>query len=656
MAPTSNLGGNNMATSRNGFGTGKTAVACSPRPVTRSPPKPSTTTSDASPITVHSSSPSLPSPSSSPSVLPSTPTRTLRIEIGASDDEGSDGGESDESLEDLACLLGRTKNAGPAHHPKSPCNPFATPRAKRTAVEFHSSPLAIIPRHEFDLKALAKDARSDAAIAESSLRVKQTASAASEMKHIPSMSSATGNTIAGIVRENGVQDPVAQKVLRAVQRSDRPRSQSRYLFFEQNYKPPPLPEAPTLPKASPWNLLTQGRAAAREQHLTSGVPQTILRKNGGLPDSLFEWMLQSLCLQPLIIMRQEYCNMIASCPEQVDRLLTAERIRQLFILLGARDLGCSKSELSVSNVDEEPYENRDWSCLRSFISLLGLIADHLSVPAAMYAAQTLIQLALDKFLICNIDVLSAFEHAIQKLTAAIPNPFWDTFCFETNALLRGIKTRNVITTALLCIPISSKRTHDLRRRMAVSTLFQDAALARHNSEDTVNLVALIDCLNGDDFAIRPTTDFAELRANIILLDIAVDDGSVLHFDDRDDETTFNDQVDELAGRLREIWRKINDAGMKLARTEAKSVVELVQQRVLYTIRTRKKARASIFDLPGQQEDSSLPRQRDFMQKFLQRKPNLPAALAAAKAGNVGGVDEQPPSVDIEDDTIVVAGG
>ncbi|KAG5971629.1 hypothetical protein E4U55_001158 [Claviceps digitariae] len=657
MTPTSNAGRNKSVNSHQGSGTDKASISSFFNPIERSPPRPSTPSSAASQIPVISSSPSLPSPSpspfpsASPLGLPSTPTKPPRTEIGASDDEGSDGDQSDESLEDLSCLLGYTKNSGPVHQ-KSPYSSFATPRAKRTAIGFHSSPLAISSKHKFDLKALAQDARCDEATAESSLRVQRAFSAANERKKKTfSNSSATGNTIAGIVREDGGQHQDAQKVLRAVQRSEPSQTQNRYLFFEQTYKPPPLPKAPstTLPKDSPWNLLTKGSATTREQHLVSGVPQTILRKVGSLPDALFQWMLDSLCLQPLLVTRQEYCNMIASCPEQIDRLLTTDRIRQLFVLLGATDLDRSHSELCVSNVDYEPYEDRDWSCLVSLISLLGVVADQLSVRTAMYAVQTLIQLALDRFLICNIDILSVFEHAIQKLTAAIPSLSWDNFCFETTALLSGIKTSNIIVTALLCIPISSKRTHDLRRRIAVSTMFRDDALARRNSEDTVTLLAIIDCLDSDIFAIRPTTDFAELRANIILLDMAVDDGSVIHFDHRDDENKFNDEIDELTGRLRGIWRKTNDAGMRLARTEAKSVVELVQQRLLHSVRTRKKAKKSIFDLPGyQQEDPCLPRQREYMHKFLQGK----SKPAAAAAESVNGVHEQPSSFDIGDDTTV----
>ncbi|KAK2598921.1 hypothetical protein QQS21_005599 [Conoideocrella luteorostrata] len=637
--------------------------------------KPVAQTQHAAPPTVsrHSQGPaeppsSSPPPPSSPPEIPSTPPKPARTEIGASDDDGS---LSDDSLEDLSCLLGLTTNAIPAKQGPQH-NPYATPRAKRRATEFRPSPLAIMPKYKFDLKALAKDARCDDATMASSLHVKLAASAAKESNESNESAfknPSTEETIAGIVKEKSGQD--AQKVLRTVQRSDRSQSQFRCLFFEENYEAPAAPATPKLRSNSPWSLLTQGSAVAKEQHLASGLPQTILRKNGGLPDSIFEWMLDTLCIQTSPIVRQEYCNMITSCEEQIERLLTPERLQELFERLGARSTDGAGSGLSISKVDDEPYQGRDWSILQSFISLLGQIAGLLSVPAVEYATRTLVQLALDKFLICNVQVLSEYEFTIQQLANAIPGPSWGSFvrapslilpslyshcqlltqqqCFEICSFLNsGIASRNIKTTALLCIPISTKRTHDLRRRIAVSILFQDDALACHNSEEVVTIRSIIDCLDHESFSIKSTTDFAELRASIVLLDVAIDDGSVIKFDNNRDEKKFNEDVDELAGRLREIWRKTNDAGMKLARTEAKSVVEWVQQRLSHSVRTRRQARKSVFDLPGQ-EDPFLPRQRDFMKIFLQKKPKSPAAAEEPEF-------EQPPPFDIDEDTIVVAGG
>lgn len=151
-------------------------------------------------------------------------------------------------------------------------------------------------------------------------------------------------------------------------------------------------------------------------------------------------------------------------------------------------------------------------------------------------------------------------------------------------------------------------------------LFDNSALGRHSPHDTITMRGIIDRLGEQDFAVRPDTDFVELRASVILLNIAVDDGSFVAADNPEDERQFNDDVDELADRLREIWRKINDAGMKLARTETKSVIEWVQQRLAHSVRTHKKAKQSVFDVPGQKEDPFLPRQQDYMKSFLRKAP------------------------------------
>ena len=136
--------------------------------------------------------------------------------------------------------------------------------------------------------------------------------------------------------------------------------------------------------------------------------------------------------------------------------------------------------------------------------------------------------------------------------------------------------------------------------------------------------------------------------------MVIDDGGVpLTFDNVADERDFNEQVDELAAKLRDMWRKINDSGMKLARTEAKSVVEWVQQRLLHGVRTRRKARKSVFDFPGQpqEEDPFLSQQRDYMKKFLKSTPKTPKKSPPAV--------QQPalsPDFVIDEDTIVVHGG
>lgn len=598
-----------------------------------------------------------PLPPSSPFSQRTSPVKlklplTRDTVIKASDDEDDLGSSSDDSLEDLSTILGRGRPSNAIASPSRQAqNPYATPRAKRTAVGFHSSPLAFLPKHKFDLKALAKDARKDDATNASSLKVKDATDRSEDDDDFTS-GGASRNAFEGIVKEKGGQD--AQKVLRAVQRTEGGHTSVRYCFFRQDYTPPPSRAAPKSISKGPWKLLTQGDVYTREQHIASGLPMTLLSIHGGFPDEVFDWILDEVCVTQSSLLQEEYCNLLGQSAEQVERLVTPERLEALFLCLGAcDDIKERDADLHMMRSHEEPYKKRNWGNVKTFLLLIKHMAPCMTLSSVAYAARILFRLSIDTVIVRNIDLFVEYEGAIQALVEAVPRPSWDLFvsghdlelfwltdgfkCFEMcSSLHKVVKTHSLRTNALACLPASKTSVHELRRRLAVTCLFDDPALGRNHSDTTVSLRGIIDRLQEDDFVVGPKTDFVELQAGIILLDIAVDNGSFVASDDPEDERKFNEEIDELAVRLREIWRKINDAGMKLARTEAKSVIEWVQQRLSHSVRTRRKAKKSVFDLPGQKEDPFLPRQQDYMKNFL-NQPRKPPALQ-------------------EEDTIVVRGG
>ncbi|KJZ79389.1 hypothetical protein HIM_01540 [Hirsutella minnesotensis 3608] len=585
-----------------------------PRPKTPTP-APRTSPPASTPL-------SAPPPSSSPRSHTPTPKKPAVSEIAASDDDdGSDGGFSDDSFEDLATLLnrGRPSATMPAKQPAQQHDPYATPRAKRIAVEFQSSPIPFKPKHKFDIKALAKDARRDDATTASSLRVKAAATKAKETA-APSSIGAPGEAFMEIVKESSGQD--AQKVLRAVQRSEQGPSQQRYCFFDSDYSAPSGTPVPKVVRPGTWRLLTQGSAKVREQHLASGLLQTTVRKMKNLPDELFKWILDDLCVQKSALIRVEYCNLIIDCAEQTRRLVTSEELQKLFLRLGAHeDLKSKTPGMALLNAEQSPYQDRDWSCLRSFLWLLGTIARHLSIEAVEYALQTLLRMSMDKFLICNLDVHMEFGGAVQCLAEAVPASRWDSLCLETStSLATAFNNFNIRANALLCLPISTVRMHGLRRRLAAAFLFSNPALAGNDLAAVVQIEDFIGLLESDEFAITLDTDFAELKSRITLLDMAIDDGSVFAFDDDDDEKRFNENIDKLASQLGDIWRKTNDSGMKLARTETKSLVELVQQRLIHAVRTRRRIKRSVFEVVGVEDPSVVRQQQDYMKRFLQKRP------------------------------------
>jgi hypothetical protein len=234
----------------------------------------------------------------------------------------------------------------------------------------------------------------------------------------------------GIVKNNTGKD--AQKVMRAVQRSAPAHSQLRYCFFREGYTIPSPTAAPKKFNKGPWRLLTQGDYQAREQHLASGLPLTLLQMQGGLPDELFEWILNEVCSQKSILVRREYCNLLSSCPEAVARIVTPRRLEELFHRFGASsELEQQDSQLNLLKPSAEPYEGCDWSSLSSFLSLLTAISPYMSQESVVYASRTLLRMSMDKFLMYEINLLVTYETSIHALLEAIPQPGWDTFVSYT---------------------------------------------------------------------------------------------------------------------------------------------------------------------------------------------------------------------------------
>lgn len=362
-----------------------------------------------------------PLPPSSPVSHLSTPkkpaARSRDAVIAASDDDDDDASEDDE-LEDLMAKFDPRKNASLVPE-RAPRGPFETPKAKRTMTgSLHSSPLTINPKHQFDMKALAMDAMRDDATNASSLRNRETAEGAPRDD--------SGDAFLDIVQDRGGVN--AHKVLRAVQRAAPSHSHAQYCFFSKEYRTPPSSTVPRGVSSGPWRLLTHGSLEAREQYLVSGLPQTILQKTGGLPVELFEWILDEICVQKSRLIQQEYCNLISNCPEHVQSRVTPERLEELFLRVGANEeLKKNREELVVSKLEGEPYRDRDWSCVRSFIELLALMSEHLSLPSVKYALQTMLRMSIDKFLICTLDVLNDYENTVHCLLDALLQSSWDAF-------------------------------------------------------------------------------------------------------------------------------------------------------------------------------------------------------------------------------------
>jgi hypothetical protein len=128
--------------------------------------------------------------------------------------------------------------------------------------------------------------------------------------------------------------------------------------------------------------------------------------------------------------------------------------------------------------------------------------------------------------------------------------------------------------------------------------FNDLSYSSQHSHLLIDLDKFIDRLDDKDFDTNAQTDYRELAALISLLDIAVDDGRSISLDLTDPETSqrFDKNIDDFGATIKDIMKSIGNPGAAyISRIEAKEVLDLVSQRISDTLRSKPKARITVFD-------------------------------------------------------------
>ncbi|KAI0172487.1 hypothetical protein GGR52DRAFT_544823 [Hypoxylon sp. FL1284] len=597
-------------------------------------------------------------PVSSP-ITPPKPTpkrRDVTDEIRGSDDEEDD---SDDSLESLSVFYTRK---GPAPHQRDHTL-TSTPKAKRVASTNLKSPLTLQPKHQFDLKHLVDHARQSARAEESARRadalINQSDSDDGHSKHLaevqknPELLEKTARNLLNSDEE----DAKGGKLMRAMNRTRAEESQRRHYFFdlEQSLVRPPRHQFPRKAARGCWKCLADSRA--RAQAFIIGLPHTIVSKGRPLPDELFLWVLDEVCVEKNAQLRLQYCNLVALCPDSIARLVTEAQLYSMLERLGGPKYheGHQDTKLPSFPRVEDPYRRKDWAGLVAFLELLERMAPNLSTPNVVDAIQLLLRMALDPLVSAKVRA----EHlgAMEALVAALPRPStpkWNEACKTISSYLYNSVDEPVHQVIPISyMPKTGAKAVELRRRMAAVILLRDPEMGGQAVGSTLTLKQLTSRLDSADFSIGPSTDYEALRALVTLLDVVLgnlDFVAQKHFSSTPSTTapaersaadrSFDAAVDGLARRLKALHDKILDSTL-LSRKVAKASIDLVAKRLTYAVRTRPPPKTSIFDAePRRPDDPGLPRQRDFMKNWArkkaeQRSNNNNNAAAANGSGGVG---------------------
>lgn len=456
------------------------------------------------------------------------------------------------------------------------------------------------------------------------------------------------------------EDGKGHKLRRAVKRSkaDETSSRKHCYFFSQGE-----PHASSRKNAFPrkkavgrWKFLSQ-LDDARHRAFIMGMPHILLTQGEALPDEIFRWMLDEICVEQTAELRRQYVNLAERCESQTNRLVNDMRLYALLEAVGGPRYAREHTKLESTTEVRHEYLERDWSSLVTFLQLLGRIAPSLQPAAAISAVQLLLRMSMDPVVAAVVR-----EHHTRAMTALVSRlakskSRWNIACEAIcSYIYENIDDLDLKVTSLLSMPSSSPHLVDLRRRIAAESLFEKPGLGGRPIDPYLSFERIRGRLDEDDFASTNKADFdpERLRALTTLLDIVIDRADFMRpvlngspestkppasevrgggggggmsnsqgdaaAAKEEEEQRFNAEIDILAARVNVIHDKIRD---KASRKNVKLSLLGLEKRLRYAVRTRPPPKKDIFAFEGtaaqQQADLNIPKQRDFMRQWAQKK-------------------------------------
>lgn len=376
-------------------------------------------------------SPCTPPPQPTASVMLSLPNKerpsSQRV-IKSSDDEDSESG-SDDSLVDLADLL---QSRSTTYRPQTTTQKTQTPprsKSSRSSSNHLTSHLSLQPKNKyrFGLKALVSQSQKHAATEASAQRVqgilddKSAGVTAGQEDKREAHSSLLGSVITE-TDGNGVE-----KVLQAVRRTEATQAEKCWYFFDpQGETPREDPRIfPAECATEPWQKRLVKRED-RERCVESGIVKDIVTREEELPEELFLWMLDEVCIESNDNLRRAYCEVLLAAADSIDDYLTPEVVKAMFDNLGA--LGGStdlKTRVEAVNVCKRAYEKRNWGALKTVIKFLGDSAQFAAPATCNFSIAILARLCADRLVWDNIGLFSAVQKSMSQLSAAIDDDRWE---------------------------------------------------------------------------------------------------------------------------------------------------------------------------------------------------------------------------------------
>lgn len=419
-----------------------------PKSSQSSQPKAGRQASPTAPALPPSPSP-LPDLFSSPPPAPLSTIRDRTAVIRGSDEEDDDDFSSEED-EFPSLFLKPSAPTLPVQAARKEANIYATPKAKRRALDFHSSPLTINTRHKFDIKALLKHAEADTAIEESEQRTAALLAQGSPTARARGVSNGAPSTLhetmLGVLSDaEGSQDEGNRgRLLQAVRRTEATAQRKDWYFFDRQG---PVDDTaiqvrqdfPTAEATGVWAFLASERH--RAEVFEDGLPYHVQCKMHNLPDEIFLWILNETSGVKSSKLRDEYLRLIGACPGQIGRLMDQDLIVKLFRGLGASERALAAvSQPDGTSGHGAPYPDHEKTRLRTVLQILAVTAHALKTQPLTRTMAILLRLGVDNVTRKDHTVATDYQDALQQIVLAVPWREWNNFV-RNSPVLTSPQTR-----------------------------------------------------------------------------------------------------------------------------------------------------------------------------------------------------------------------
>ncbi|KAG8528731.1 uncharacterized protein KY384_006418 [Bacidia gigantensis] len=540
-------------------------------------------------------------PGSTPT-LPSSQrvVKNGEVKILDSDDER----QSDtSSLEDLDEILMK-RHVPQSSTPRDHCLAVTSldlngepKRPKRVAQRDTSSPQ---PQkvHKFSLQTLAKQRKAYESSKEDIVRTKQVVEERSSEEARRTVDDA--GVLENVMQNCGDHEDIA-RLKAAINRTEALLHDVHWSWFAPDVELPQTALCPLTEDPSLCTLLSDLKS--QQQAFLGGLVDDYAMK-GCLPRELLAWTIEAACTEPRDDLRQAYKGILSKVSPDMIQRITANRIEALFTWIGASQEALQVDSCIEARSGPESFCTKQQSLsLESLVDIMHHLAPNLCLSAQIRAIIVLCRLLMDTSLASNRHFHGVLEPALTAILAYAldsPNASSDSSPVSTVlcSLRKTTKHPKLRVQLLRNLPLLSPDWLMIRRQLALVWFFEDDSYIRPSDQNQFSIHDVCKRLSTPTFALDRTTDFALFTSSIQILDFALDSCSRLHPTitiSPHKEKAFNDAVDELAAMVKGMFMKIIDCGASdMRRTEAKEVLEGLQSRLLYTVRTKPRRRKNVF--------------------------------------------------------------